>query len=129
MNDIRTVYELQDEESKPNTIIPIAVTQNGMETLIQKPTPSPDLDESKITVQIIEAENNKDDSIIMKEGGSFEEINEYDKDMRKISPKFPVNYVSKHNLKNQNSIQKESEGNQSSLQESNSKFGNLISRL
>ncbi|CAI2383570.1 unnamed protein product [Moneuplotes crassus] len=81
VDDIRTVYELQDEET---------LTQNEVETVIKKPTPAPDSEDSSESF-----EREGDNSIGLHERSSFEDIEGLEKTLSNLCPQFPINYVSK----------------------------------
>lgn len=81
MNDIRTVYELQEEESK------LDASQADIQTVIQKPTPTPCLEESEITVfdnELVDQHSNWG-SVIVKNGEGLNDFENHLRGMRAVS--------------------------------------------
>lgn len=69
------------------------------------------MDHSQITVEIAGIENNEEDLVSLKEGGNYEESNEFEKETSKVCPEFPVNFVCKQAQKSPLCSQKQSEEN------------------
>lgn len=61
--------------------------------MIQKPTPTPDLDESDIS--ILDNNQNFNHSIVMNNEGSHEEIDDFERQILNYCPQFPVNTANK----------------------------------
>lgn len=90
MNDIRTVYELQDEESKFSRES-MAMTQNDLQTVIQKPTPVPQSDSNE------SFDREGEDLMVLHERNSYEDNQGLEKTLSNICPSFPINFVTKPN--------------------------------